>query len=210
MVSAKRRLSDSYNDVQARVTPESPGKQGFLNGPFGQWLEEELDYQRNMLPGIDNMWLLLTGGENDFNPVWYVFTYVTRCCETKGIVYSASIYTFAEEVSFEGLLNEWNMMTTRYPAYRQRLTGLNRRFHTVRMEEDTNFDIQNHVHGVSLPDGANGKAALEDAMADFIAQDWDLGRPLWEAKVIYNYRNETGAKSAMIARAHHSENFERS
>lgn len=71
MVS-KRRLSDSFNDVQVRVAPELSERKGLLSGPFGRWLEEELDYQRNMLPGIDNMWLLLTGGENDFNPVWCV------------------------------------------------------------------------------------------------------------------------------------------
>jgi hypothetical protein len=69
---SKRRLSNTVNDVQARVAPELSDRKGLLSGPFGRWLEEELDYQRNMLPGIDNMWLLLTGGENDFNPVWYV------------------------------------------------------------------------------------------------------------------------------------------
>lgn len=72
MATMKRRLSNSFNDVQARVAPELSERQGWLSGPFGRWLEEELDYQRNMLPGIDNMWLLLTGGDNDFNPVWYV------------------------------------------------------------------------------------------------------------------------------------------
>jgi hypothetical protein len=96
-------------------------------------------------------------------------------------------------------------MTTRYPAYRRRVTGLHRRFHTVRLQPDANFDIRNHVSSVRLPARANGKQALEDAMAAFVAKEWDLSRPLWEAQVIYGYEDGTGAKSALIARAHHSE-----
>lgn len=96
-------------------------------------------------------------------------------------------------------------MTARYPAYRQKLTGMNRRFHTTRLQQDTSFNIRNHISVVHLPDGFNGKRALEDAMAAFIAREWDLNRPLWEAQVVYNYDDGTGAKSALIARAHHSE-----
>jgi hypothetical protein len=98
-------------------------------------------------------------------------------------------------------------MTKRYPAYRQRVTGLHRRFHTVRMRTDPTFDIHNHISEEQLPAGVNGKAALEDAMALFIAKEWDLSRPLWEAKVLYGYEDGTGAKAALIARAHHSTSF---
>jgi hypothetical protein len=118
---------------------------------------------------------------------------------------SASIFTFAEEVSFDGLLKQWDAMTVRYPAYRRRITGLHRRFHTVRLQPDANFDIRNHISSTRLPAGVNGKQALEDAMAAFVAKEWDLGRPLWEAQAIYGYEDGTGAKSALIARAHHSQ-----
>jgi hypothetical protein len=69
MVSATRRLSVSVDDVQRRIDPDQSERRGLLSGPFGKWLEDELDYQRNMLPGIDNMWLLLEK-DSDFNPVW--------------------------------------------------------------------------------------------------------------------------------------------
>lgn len=70
--SVKRRLSVSVDDVQRRLDPEQSERRGLLGGPFGRWLEDELDYQRNMLPGIDNMWLLLDQ-DSDFNPVWCAY-----------------------------------------------------------------------------------------------------------------------------------------
>lgn len=70
MVSLKRRLSVSVDDVQRRIAPEhSAAARGLLGGPFGRWLEDELDDQRHMLPGVDNMFLLLEQ-DSDFNPVW--------------------------------------------------------------------------------------------------------------------------------------------
>jgi hypothetical protein len=176
---SKRRLSDAFDDVQARVGSDRAERKGLLSG-LGHSLEEELDSPQ--LPGIDNMWLLLTGGENDFNPVWCVLCVCHSDTLTDGLG-SASIFTFAEEVNFDGLLREWDAMSTRYPAYRQRITGLHRRFHTVRLQPDPAFDIRNHVTSVRLPADANGKQALEDAMAAFIAREWDLGQPLWEAQV---------------------------
>jgi len=38
-------------------------------------------------------------------------------------------------------------------------------------------------------------------MGKFIAKGWDLHRPLWEMLLIENYRDEDGAKSALITRA---------
>ena len=37
-------------------------------------------------------------------------------------------------------------------------------------------------------------------MGEFIAQDWDLRRPLWEMVLVENFRDEFGAESAMITR----------
>jgi len=41
-------------------------------------------------------------------------------------------------------------------------------------------------------------------MGKFIAQEWDLRRPLWEMVLVENYRDETGAESALITRGHHA------
>ncbi|EPQ53700.1 hypothetical protein GLOTRDRAFT_139840 [Gloeophyllum trabeum ATCC 11539] len=181
-----RRLSVSVDDVSRRTNKiETSERKGLMGGAIGKWLEQEWDYQRHSLPGIDNMWFLLQR-ETDFNPV------------------CAGIFTFKDAFTFESLVSVWSAMTERYPAYRQRVTGLNRRFHTARLKEDLNFDVRNNITVVEMPDGKNGKDELEDEMARFIARDWDLSKPLWEVIVFYNYRDETGAKCAVITRAHHA------
>jgi hypothetical protein len=168
------------------------------------WLRRELEYQRTMLPGIDNLWLLMTGGRNDFSPVWCV-----RLCssnaELSNLALSMGTYTFADEIDYEGVLRTWDEMSTRYPAYHSVLHGLNRRFHTARLVASDTFDIRDHVTLVHLPPGKNGKRALEDATAALAAQPWDLSRPLWDAQVLHGYDDGTGAKSALAIRAHHSQ-----
>lgn len=37
-------------------------------------------------------------------------------------------------------------------------------------------------------------------MGDFIAQDWDLSKPLWEMVILENYRDEEGAQCALVSR----------
>jgi hypothetical protein len=105
----------------------------------------------------------------------------------------------------EALMRTWDEMTQRYPRYRQKLVGVGRKLHSARLVDNPFFNVRDHVIVERLPDNANGKHALEDAMATFMAKTWDLEKPLWEAKVLYNYRDGTGAKCALIVRAHHSE-----
>lgn len=37
-------------------------------------------------------------------------------------------------------------------------------------------------------------------MGKFIAQDWDLRRPLWEMVLVENYHDENGSECAVITR----------
>lgn len=39
-------------------------------------------------------------------------------------------------------------------------------------------------------------------MGEFIAQDWDLSRPLWEMVLVENYRDDEGAECAVISRGY--------
>jgi len=41
-------------------------------------------------------------------------------------------------------------------------------------------------------------------MGKFIAQEWDLNRPLWEMVLVDNYHDENGAECAVIIRGHHA------
>ncbi|THH13443.1 hypothetical protein EUX98_g9724, partial [Antrodiella citrinella] len=94
-------------------------------------------------------------------------------------------------------------LRSKFPKYGQRVTSVGRKFHGARFEDDPYFDVNNHVRTIRLPEPA-GKAELDELMGDFIAQDWDLSRPLWEMALVENYRDEEGAKCAIISRGHHT------
>jgi NRPS condensation-like uncharacterized protein len=164
-----------------------PAKEVVAKGrSIGQWFKDEMEYRRNAISGIDHMFLKFTGGSQNFNPV------------------CVSLCTLAEELQFEGLITAWENMISRYPRYRQKLTNMNRRVHTARLVDVENFNVRDYFTVERLPDGANGKRELEDAVSEFNARGWDFEKPLWEAKLIHNYTDSEGAKSALIVRAHHT------
>jgi len=153
---------------------------------IGQWFKDEYEYRRNCIPGIDHMYLMMSGGSQGYNPL------------------CISLCTYTEEIAFEGLMVAWENMISRYPRYRQKLTNMGRRLHTARLVEVENFNVRDYFTFERLPDGANGKRALEDIISEFSSREWDFGKPLWEAKLIHNYSDGEGAKSAVIVRAHHT------
>ncbi|THG97098.1 hypothetical protein EW026_g4854 [Hermanssonia centrifuga] len=91
----------------------------------------------------------------------------------------------------------------KFPKYGQRLTSVGRKWHGARFEDDPHFDYKNHVHVTQLPE-PGGKHQLETLMGEFIAQDWDLSKPLWEMLIVENYEDEDGAECALIVRGHHT------
>ncbi|CAL1709951.1 unnamed protein product [Somion occarium] len=97
------------------------------------------------------------------------------------------------------------MMRTdkKFPKYHQRLTSVGRKFHGTRFEDDPHFDMNNHLLMSRLPEPA-GKRELDDSMGRFIAQDWNLTRPLWEMVILENYHDEDGGECAMVSRGHHT------
>ncbi len=64
--------------------------------------------------------------------------------------------------------------------------------------EPEDFDINNHVHRVSLP-GKAGKAELEKLVSELASTPLDFGRPLWDFHVVDNYEGS----SAVVLRVHH-------
>lgn len=69
------------------------------------------------------------------------------------------------------------------------------------MPED--FDVYSRVKHVTLPEPA-GPKELEDFTSSFIGKEWDFDQPLWEVRVIENYKDQDGARSAMAIRGHHT------
>ena len=65
-------------------------------------------------------------------------------------------------------------------------------------EDAVDFDIDRHVHRVSLP-GRAGKDELEALVSELASTPLDFSRPLWEFHLVDNY--EGGA--ALVTRIHH-------
>ncbi|CCM02027.1 uncharacterized protein FIBRA_04103 [Fibroporia radiculosa] len=150
----------------------------------GDWIDKEIEERRNTIGGIDNLWFLLTDAA-DFNPV------------------CACTYTLKGKLSLEKLYSSANRQAKRFPKFRQRITSVGRRLHGARFADDPEFSLKNHIRAVSLPEPA-GRVELNELMGEFIAQDWDLSRPLWEMILVENYHDEDGAQCAVITRGHHA------
>lgn len=65
--------------------------------------------------------------------------------------------------------------------------------------DDTDFDLEAHVHVLGLP-APGGKEALEELVGDLTSQPLDPGRPLWQLYVVEG----PGDGSALLSRIHHS------
>ncbi len=65
-------------------------------------------------------------------------------------------------------------------------------------QDDGAFDINRHVHRVSLP-GKAGKAELEALVSELASTALDFSRPLWEFHLVDNYQGG----SALVTRIHH-------
>ena len=71
-------------------------------------------------------------------------------------------------------------------------------------EEDANFDLEQHVHRVQLPEPC-GVAELEEYVADMRSRPLPRDRPLWEVAVVDGVVTENGESgAAIVSRFHHS------
>jgi len=170
-------------DLKVPLLLDAPVKK---SRSIGQWFKDELEYRRNAISGMDNMFLQISRKSKRYNPV------------------CISVSTYTEDLDFESLMGAWENMISRYPRYRQRLTNLDRRLHAARLVDVEDFNVRNCFTVEHLPDGANGKRALENVVGDFSSRGWDYEKPMWEAKLIRNYTDEQGAKCAVVVRAHHT------
>lgn len=153
----------------------------------GHWaenlIEDEILNRRNAIGGIDNMWLHLS--HYDFNPV------------------CAASYTLRGLPDEKALDECYNALVDKFPKYKSKLASTGRRFHGATFVPDSNFDIRNHVTRRELRSPA-GPSELDDFIAQVESFTWDLDKPLWEAILLTNYRDDTGARAALVMRGHHT------
>ncbi|KAI1785169.1 wax ester synthase-like acyl-CoA acyltransferase domain-containing protein [Ganoderma leucocontextum] len=146
-------------------------------------IAQEATDRRQMIGGVDNFWLLLSD-ITDFNPA------------------CTSVSILRDSVTVEDVAEQLLRQSEKFPRFRQKLESVGRLFRGPIFVDDPDFDVFDHVHVRRLPEPA-GKRELDALVGEFIAEEWDLSRPLWDTLLVENYRGEDGA-CAIVAKGHHT------
>jgi diacylglycerol O-acyltransferase len=83
-----------------------------------------------------------------------------------------------------------------FPRFRQRVSEPLGR--PPRFEDDSEFDVDQHLHRLGLPSPGD-RMALEELVSDLITPPLDPTRPLWHVYLIEGF----GEGSALLFRIHH-------
>jgi diacylglycerol O-acyltransferase / wax synthase len=89
-------------------------------------------------------------------------------------------------------------LVDRFPRFRQRVVESRIPLRGPSWEDDPNFDLDLHLHHTALP-APGDQGALQELVADLIAQPLDRSRALWNWYLVDGY----GSGSAIVARMHH-------
>ncbi len=86
-----------------------------------------------------------------------------------------------------------------FARFRQRIVRPRTRANLPHWEDDSSFDIENHVSHVALPP-PSGDVALRSLVSDLMSAPLDFTKPLWHMHVIDGY----DGRSVVLTRIHHS------
>ncbi|TBU30100.1 wax ester synthase-like acyl-CoA acyltransferase domain-containing protein [Dichomitus squalens] len=170
-------------DVDAKLN--RVGSVGEVADCVADFIAQEATERRQMIGGVDNFWLLLSD-ITDFNPV---------CACT-------SVCILRDYVTVEKVAQQFTRQSERFPRFRQKLESVGRLFHGPTFVDDPDSNVLNHIHVRRLPEPA-GKRELDALVGEFIAEDWDLSKPLWHTLIVENYHGDDGA-CAIVAKGHHT------
>jgi diacylglycerol O-acyltransferase len=85
-----------------------------------------------------------------------------------------------------------------FGRFHQRVVRPRSRGNLPHWEDDSHFDINNHVSHVALP-APGGDEALREMVSDLMSVPLDFSKPLWHMHVIDNYHDG----SVVLTRVHH-------
>ncbi len=85
-----------------------------------------------------------------------------------------------------------------FPRFRQRVVESSVPLSGPHWEDDETFDIDLHIHKVALP-APGDQAALEELIADLMAEPLDPSKPLWQFHFVEGF----GDGAAVVTRMHH-------
>ena len=111
------------------------------------------------------------------------------------------ILEFEERLDIGRLRTILERRLLRFDRFRQRVVEAPLGIGPPRWVEDGRFDLDAHVHHVSLPE-PGGQAALQELVSDLMSTPLDYSKPLWQVHLIDGAgRSRSG--SALLARLHH-------
>ncbi|MAM00048.1 MAG: wax ester/triacylglycerol synthase family O-acyltransferase [Alteromonadaceae bacterium] len=90
------------------------------------------------------------------------------------------------------------LLEERFLKFQRFRQTIRRRGERCRWVDDPNFDLDNHLHSIALPNPA-GKRELQTVFSDLNSTHLDPNRPLWQIHHVDNY----GEGSALLIRIHH-------
>lgn len=135
---------------------------------------------RDTLSGPDNAW--------------------RRMGETENLMTITGIMMFDGEVDYEVLCERLEERLLRFERFEQKIGGKKRRFRRPYWETVDNFDIENHVWELALPE-PNDQETFEKFVGTLMSRPLDEKRPLWEIYLLKSGGATDG--DAMAVRINH-------
>jgi diacylglycerol O-acyltransferase len=119
--------------------------------------------------------------------------------EPTNLMVITSALWFDEPVDWERAREVIRMrLVDRYPRFRQRVVESSIPMQGPHWEDHEDFDLDLHLRRVALPEPGN-QAALQELVADLMAEPLDLAKPLWQ----FHFVEGLGEGSAIVGRMHH-------
>lgn len=126
-----------------------------------------------------------------------LFLYIEREEEPQTV---GCVATFEGHIPLRKFMRTIDSRLHLIPRYRQKIVRPPLNVGLPTWEDDTEFNIENHLHEISLPKPGTDDQLREQAECIFEGM-MDMSRPLWE---IYLVKGMEGNRTGMIARVHHA------
>ena len=138
------------------------------------------------------------------SPLSSVDTAWLRMEHPTNLMMITGVMVFRAPMDFERLKTTLEHRLLRFDRFRQRVVRPRLPIGWPYWQDDPQFDLNQHVHRVSL--GASGDlAALEELVNELMSTPLDFSRPLWELHLVEGYADgrAIGDGCALIVRLHH-------
>ena len=118
---------------------------------------------------------------------------------TTNLAVIVGVISFDISPDFERLKHMFETRLLVHNRFKQRVSESESRWGRPVWEADPEFDIENHLIKLKLPEPADHQA-LQHLVGDLMSEPLDPSRPLWQFMLIENYQ----AGGALVCRIHHA------